>query len=352
LIALAGETMRVATAGKDEGVLWHRVSVPKALDRVLVLDASYPIRQLCQLDPTVTPADRHSDTEVKRFDNVTIYQLHSFSGRHSVEQSFRERRKEDRAISREVVEVVKGIPAEESCLIFTFKKKQELDIRQILLNDLLAAGVDVEATMPNGKPRINVLTWGDETSLNDYAHCENVILAGVLHRSLLDIAAAAVGQLDDRKAKLEVGRLNELLESEIGHSIFQAISRGKCREIDRGQAKPMKAWVIHPRPLQRLLEPVLPGAQWRTWVPVHGGVCGSSEVAQLAARMSDYLKTLPATAERMPTKQIREVLGVPAEAARTFQRAVERLLDLSAGDWEKQGQALVRVCLFPAAEAA
>src|SRR5688572_7317758 len=159
----------------------------------------------------------------------------------------------------------------------------------------------------------------------------NVILAGVIHRSLLDIAAAAVGQLDDRHAKLGTRMLKELLESEVAHSIFQAISRGKCREVDHGQAKPMKAWVIYPRPLQRLLDPVLPGAKWEPWKPVHEGICGDGEVARMALAIHDYLRAQPETVRKVPTKQIKKALQIPGEVERTFRRAVQRLTDLAAG---------------------
>jgi hypothetical protein len=340
LVTLSGETLRVATIAQDEGVLWHRVTVPQELDRVLVLDASYPIRQLCKLDETLQPASRLSDVRVKSFDNVTVHQLRAYGGRHSVEDAFREQRREKRAVSREVVEVVKGIPADESVLIFTFKKRA-VDISRILLDDLADAGVDVKAELPGKRRRINVLTWGDETSLNEYAHCENVILAGVLHRSLLDLAAAAVGQLDDRDADLGTKRLKDLLESEIAHSVFQAISRGKCREIDLGQAKPMKAWLIHPRPLQQLLDPVLPGAKWVPWIPVHKGVLGDGEVARMAVKVLDHLKGLPESVRKVSSRAVKEALKIAPEQESAFTRAVGRLDDLSA-EWVRKGRSLVR----------
>lgn len=341
LVSLSGQELRVAITPQNEGVLWHRVAVPAELDRVLVLDASYPIRQLCKLDPTLQPASRFSDAEVKRFDHVTVHQLFAFGGRNSVEQSFREARREKRAVSREVVEVVKRLPVNESALIFTFKKRK-VDIKGILLDDLRAAGVDVEATLPNGKLRINVLTWGDETSLNEYSHVENVILAGVIHRSLLDIASCVVGQLDDRKAELGTQRLQELLESEIAHSVFQALSRGRCREVDHGQARPMKAWLIYPRlSLRGLLQPVMPGVKWQVWEPIHQGVA-DGVVTRMALAMLEHLGGLPETIRRVSTRQLKDALRIPVDQKMTFSRAVKQLSDLSP-EWNRQGHSLVRV---------
>jgi hypothetical protein len=341
LVTLSGQTLRVAVTPQNEGVLWYRVAVPADLENVLVLDASYPIRQLMRLDPTLTPGSDESDMNVKRFDNVTVHQLFAFSGRNSVERSFRETRREKRAVSREVVEVVKRIPLEESVLIFTFKKR-EVDIRGKLLEDLSAAGVDTEATLPNGKPRISVLTWGDETSLNDYAHCDNVILAGVIHRSLLDIASVVVGQLDDRQADISSTRLLRLLESEIVHSVFQALSRGRCREVDHGEARPMKAWLIYPRlSIRPLLDEVMPGVKWATWEP-SAAMGGDGVVLRLALALLGHLQKLPQDIGKLSLIAAKKALAVVPEQARSFSRATALLGDLCTG-WTLDGRSLVRV---------
>jgi hypothetical protein len=337
LIALSGSPMRVAVTPQGEGLLWHRIAVPEALDNVLVLDASYPIRQLCRLDPTLTPASRFSDAQVKRYDNVTLLQMFAASGRNSVARSFLQERREKRAVSREVVEVVKRIPGDEAVLIFTFKSPQD-NIRRILLDDLRAAGVDTGAKTPDAKDRINVLTWGNETSLNDFAHCRHVLLAGVLHRSLLDLASVAVGQLDDRNAKLDGKWLLELMRSEVAHCVYQAISRGSCREVDRGQAKPMTAYVILPWPLQPYLEPVMPGLKHGVWVPVHGGICDGA-ATRMALSILDHLRKLPEGIRKVSTRQLREALGIPG--GRAFRRAVEQLSGLCS-EWVREGHSLIR----------
>jgi hypothetical protein len=339
LIALSGSAMRVAVTPQGEGLLWHRIAVPDALTNVLVLDASYPIRQLCRLDPTLTPAGRFSDAEVKRFDNVTIKQMYAASGRNSVARSFQQERREKRAVSLEVAEVVKKIPADEAVLIFTFKSPQD-SIRRILLDDLKAAGVDVQAKTASGKDRINVLTWGNETSLNDFAHCSHVILAGVLHRSLLDLASVAVGQLDDREAQLDGKWLLELMRSEVAHCIYQAISRGSCREVDLGQAKPMTAYVILPWPLQPHLGPVMPGLKHAVWGPAHGGICDGAAM-RMALAILDHLRKLPEETPKVSTRHIREALGVAAEQRKAFSRAVKQLAELCP-EWVREGQSLVR----------
>jgi hypothetical protein len=338
LIALSGGTLRVAVTPQGEGVLFHRVAVPAELDRVLVLDASYPIRALLTLDPTLSPASRFSDAPIKRFDNLTVRQMFSFGGRYSVERSFKEA-KEKRAVSREVVEVVKRIPSEQAVLVFTFKSHRDY-IKRTLLDDMRAAGVDTEATV-GGKPRISVLTWGNETSLNDFVHADHVILAGVLHRSLLDVASTVVGQLDDRDADLNGKRLQDMVDSEIAHCVYQAASRGRCRETVYGQAKAMTLHVIHSRPLQKRLERVLPGARYQVWEPSFA-TASDRETAPLAIAVQEHLRQLPETVRKVSTRQLKKALDVPAKLDRTFSRAVA-LIGRLGSEWTLEGRSMVRV---------
>jgi hypothetical protein len=343
LVALAGESLRVAAIkANNEGVLWHRVSVPKSLNRVLVLDASYPIRLLCQLDETLEPADRvFNHAEVKRFDNVTIHWLDHASGRGAMEDSFREKRPENRKVSREVVEIVKAIPPEENVLIFTFNTR-DVDIHQRIFSDLKEAGVDIG---DETRQRVNVLTWGNETSLNSMSHCQNVILAGVIHRSHLDIGSMVVGQLDDREADLGASELEELIDSEVAHAMYQALSRGKCREVDNGQAKLMKAWVFFPRKrqkrMQARLEKVMVGARHVERRLVHSAGGQDGVVDGLALRLQEHLKGLPKDIKRVSAKQIKRDLGITPAQRCSFVRAVDRLDSLSAG-WVRDGRSLVR----------
>jgi len=342
LVNLAGESLRVAAIkANNEGVLWHRVSVPKSLNRVLVLDASYPIRLLCQLDDTLEPADRlFNHAEVKRFDNVTIHWLDHASGRGAMEDSFREHRPENRKVSREVVEIVKAIAPEEKVLIFTFNAR-DVDIGKRLLSDLEAAGIDIG---DETRRRVNVLTWGQETSLNSMSHCENVILAGVLHRSHLDIGSVVVGQLDDREADLGASELEELIDSEVAHSIYQALSRGKCRQVDNGQAQPMKAWIFFPRKRQKRmrarLEKVMTGSRHVERKLVHGDGVQDGVVDGLALRLQEYLNRLPKDTMRVSATHARRELGISPDT-KAFSRAVDRLDSLSAG-WVREGRSLVR----------
>ena len=249
-------------------------------------------------------------------------------------------RREQRSVSREVVEVVKALPASEAVLLFVFKDPKGR-MALTLRHDLREAGVDTDALTPEGRSRVNVLTWGSETSLNDYAHCRHVILAGVLHRSLLDLASVAVGQLDNRAASLGGKWLLELMKSEVAHAAFQAISRGCCREVDQGQAKPMDAYVILPWALEPYLAPVMPGAVYEVWTPVYSGI-SDAVVTPMALAILQHLRGLPQATRKVSTKTIKAALCIPAAQRLNFSRAVQQLADLASGEWVRDGHSLVR----------
>src|ERR1043166_9652269 len=142
-----------------------------------------------------------------------------------------------------------------------------------LERDLKEAGVDTRAKLKRGsdgmaRPRFRFLTWGQETAINDHADCPNVVFAGVIHRSETDLAASIVGQQDRLCAPVSGSQIVEVRRSENAHSLYQAMSRGSCRETVDGQAKPMRVWLIHyDKQIRDLIDEVMPGVKWETWRP-------------------------------------------------------------------------------------
>lgn len=347
LVEVSQNPLRLAlTSQQDNGVLQYQIAVPEDLKNVLILDASYPVRALVKMDSTIKDGLMYSrGLELKRFDNVTIHQQFSHSGRNTISKSMQEQRRDKRKVSQAVAEVIKDIPAEESILVFTFKKRANdpVDILSILKDDLRGAGVDIGAETKGGKLRINFLTWGDETSLNTMSHCQNVILAGVMQRSHLDIASAIVGQQDDLNADIGNGEILDAINSEIDHLVYQALSRGSCREMDNGQAKPMAAWIMHRDiKLRDRLAQVLPGATWKAWGQADGGVSGGAVAAPLAHSIMEHLDGLPLDVTKLSTKKLKEDMSLATTSASTFTRAVDMIHDSPSSPWMKEGRSLVR----------
>ena len=354
LLDIVDQDIRVVPTAQG-GLVAYNVSVPKEIENILILDASQPIRKLVHLDPTIKDAEKELDqikrigvplSGLKKFDRVTIKQMFAGGGRASMERSFAQARAEDRKVSKAVVDVVSAIPADEAVLVFVYKLRpaEKTNFRRILLDDLRDAGVDINATiLTEGGPklRINVATWGMETALNCFAHCTHVILAGVLQRDPVDVAAASLGQTDTLTGPVDNASIKPLLDSEICHVIYQALSRGSCRMIDQGYAKPMTAHLIHRDDrIKKVLEKVMPGAKWQVWESEHFGA-SSGIIAKLAVKIEEHLKGLPAETEKVSGRALKKALGVVNLPTKTVQLARDRALE--GLPWVVDGRSLVRM---------
>lgn len=355
LLNIAMYDVRVISDGQ-QGVVWYEIKVPKDIRNVLILDASTPIRRLVQLDRTIIDVEDEQRglaevrrlgfklSRLKKFDQLTIHQMFQGGGRSTLEKSFRELRAEDRKISQEVVKVVEGVPEDEAVLVFTYKRqagKTAVDFRQVLLDDLEDAGVDASAKLTDGIPRISILTWGSETSLNSYSHCQHVILAGVLQRSMIDLKAAFLGAVDDLHGEIPKGTIAELRRSEQAHMTYQALSRGSCRVIDNGHARRMTAYLIDKDGLlQKDLDRVFPGAVWREWKTTTG--VNQGVISKLAKSIGDHLRGLPEETSKISTSRLRKVMEVSGEVpSRTWTHSVRDFVDQDGG-WVLVGRSLVR----------
>jgi hypothetical protein len=354
LFDIADQSIRVIATGQG-GIVHYALSVPREIKNIIVLDASQPIRRLVHLDATIKDAEKHHPkirnlgvalSKIKRFDRVILHQMFAAGGRETMREDFSRDRAEDRRVSREVISVVKEVPATEAVLIFTYKARptEKVAYRDILLADMKAAGIDTDATVTvNGqpRPRISVLTWGMETSLNSYAHCSHVILAGVMQRSPIDLAASFVGQKDDLTADVPAKVIRDLQTSESAHLIYQALSRGCCREVTNGMARPMTGWIIHrDGTVQKELETVMPGANWRIWEPQYGKPSGGT-IRTLAAKIADHLRQLPEQVDRISSRTLKEDMNAKDVPSQTWKHALATYLD-NGTEWLLQGRSLIR----------
>lgn len=356
LLDLAQEDLRVVSTSEG-GAVWYELAVPRELSNVLVLDASYSIRELCKADATIKDAERHLEpvkrigkplSQLKDYSGVELKQLFIGGGRDSMERDY-SRDPWDRRVTKEIVDVVKAIPADQSVLVFVFKSRAGgPDFARITLSALEQAGIDTRAkveAVENGRvvkrDRINVVTWGMETSLNCYAHCRNVILAGVLHRSTLDLAGLYLGQRDDLKADVSGDTIKRLVNSEVCHCIYQALSRGTSRVIDNGKAGAMKGWIIHRDiAIQSTLSSVMPGVRWAEWTSNHGGQCGHV-TARTARAIVEYLTGLPEETRKVSTRKLKQEAGLSAVKEDTMHEAIKLACEGLA--WRRSGRSLERL---------
>ncbi len=346
VLDMADCALRVVRSEQGDGVVTAREAVPPELRNVVVLDASAPIRELAKLDPTIRVVESFNAADLKSFAQVEVNHLVSPGGRSSITQGLRADRAEASALGREVAKIIRdGWEREQAVLVFTFTKRQGLDPTEELRRDLTRLGIDVQAKTADDKPRINWLTWGQETSLNGYEHCTSVVMAGVLHRCHLDLAAAVRGQTGNPGEPTPSSRIRELVETEIAHCIWQGASRGSCRRVHMGQALPMRLWLVHRNPgIKTILDRVMPGAQWRYPEPAHlQKASADSRAAQMLVRLLAYLGSLPEGVQKVSSKVAKAALdlGKDRGTEHAFTRAAA-LLGSEDHEWQVQGRSFVR----------
>jgi hypothetical protein len=348
LLAVSQEELQVLTTQQGQGVIAVRQAVPAALRDVVILDASTPIRELARLDPSITMVESFAQGDLKSFEAVEVRQLVAAGSRSSVEQSYSAGKQETSAISLEVVDIIKRELVEDpkrSFLIFSFVSRSRLDVQAQLKNDLKASGIDLEAFTPDFKRRFNFLTWGQHEGINGFEYCQTVILAGVLHRAHLDIAAAIKGQQGHRFASTSGDLVRHVVESELAHCVYQAASRGSCRRVHLGKALPMRLYLIHRGlGLKTMLDKVMSGAVWSYPEPRYlKKAAADGRTAAMLGTLLEHLRGQPEETQKVSTRAIKAALKLSADSgtSQAFTRAAG-LLELAEHGWTSEGRSLLR----------
>lgn len=359
LLDFATERLRVSRAGQGQGLLTYSLRVPKSLENIVVLDASYPIRELEKLDQTIVDGETLplasdcsvSFASIKDHSNVKVLQWVRAGGRASMRAAFKRNRK-NRDVTQAIVEAVKGVPSEEAVLFFVYKPriKEEPDYEKILRGDLKAAGIDVDATVEvqiDGKtetrPRFNFSTWGNETSSNEWAFIPNFFAVGIYRRRDQDIAACSLGQRASLLAPLTSSHVREVQRSEVANAVYQAASRCAMRRVHNGKALKTTTWIIDFDPeLSVELEKVLQGASFEAWLPeqairIHKTKKWTDRIGRYLAR-PDVPDKLSVTALKRELKRSDETAVSPDTFTRALGKALKRL-----PGWTKDGRSLHRL---------
>lgn len=355
LLDVSQEQLRLlCNVEQGGGVITFRVSVPQELQNIVVLDASYPIRELAKLDPSITQADIAHD--IVSYEDVTIHQLNHASGRGAMEKEFSKKRGYN-PITREVADVIKCIPSDEAILIFTFKDYGGIKYRQRLERDFEDEDIDTKAKVDvNGelRPRVNFLTWGNETSLSQYSYCSNVILVGIIHRSHIDIGGAILGQTGDISRPVDNGEIRDVVQSEVSHAVYQAVSRGACRVIQGMKTRPMNVWLMHPERegLKSRIDVVMTGVRWKKWEPrflISEKTPRDTKVRLLAQNIKSHLdRNLNSDVAKVSFIKLKNDIAGPAGiklkdiSNSTVQRAIKLAIESAGGTFVIRGRTVWR----------
>lgn len=346
LVRMSQGQLRVAQVSQSgSGVISYDVVIPPELRNIVVLDASFNIRELEKMDRTIRVL-QDFDGQVKTYHNVTVHHLSGPSGRDSMERSFAQKGRDARKMSLEVVDIIaREIPADEAVLVFTFKQRGRVNIVDQLKADMAAAGIDVAAqvqTDRGAKPRFAFLTWGMETSISDYQHCPNVVFVGVLHRSDHDLAASIVGQRDALLSEITPGLVEEVRRSEIVHSLYQAMGRGSARGTIDGEAHSMRVWLTHAD--EKIRDPlsfVMPGIEWKPRSARHlkAPKLLTTQIAEVILR---HLRSLPPGTQRASTRSVHDAVKLHHKTTPDTWKAAVRRVAESQSEWSIVGKSFAR----------
>lgn len=354
-----GRLLLVRNQWKEATLLHIERRVPDELQRMIVLDASYPLRRLL-LEANRRLASEHEALrltrveglkgELKRYDRLTIHLMKTKGSGRSFVTDDMGRGPEGSLILAEIVAVVREIPAEEAIIIWTFLSRAgEGAWRELVHQALEQAGIDPRATVDIGgeaRPRIIIETFGRETASNAYKHCTNVLFTGCLELAAQDIAGQLVAETRDLQLEVSDGEVEQLIRGEVYHRLYQAISRAACREVEvdqdgTTQAKATKVWLMsRHRLLQTALGRVFPGAQWQVWRP---SVTGDRLTFKFETAVTTIKRLLDTTVrERIGCKTIKKMeTSLAGLSNETFQMARDAAIE--GTPWRVQGQSLVRI---------
>lgn len=331
---------RTRQGDSGDGVICYKVAVDPQLDNIAILDASHTIRLLTH-GPSIVDGTTASMRGCKRYAAVQVIEHRIASGKTTL----LEKREKGHALAAHVADYLRAIPQDEPVLIFTHKGDDKKVLQSRMRADLIAHGIDVEASTFERK-RINWLTWGNETSLNTMSDCTHVILCGITRRDPLELAASMAGQRGSLCYRMEQPEARNLMISEMAHCGLQAMSRGRCRRVDAdGQALPMTLVIFGGIDgLAETLANSLPDVRWlikKAHQEVSRTGLAAQQIAAYLRKVEDDVQEVSVTKLK---RELQVALGTDAFRTAIDQALVYTVLDRLKGgsQWERRERSLVR----------
>ena len=351
IISMANEPVRVTKAG-GKAVMSFTVTIPDTINRMCILDASYPIRELVKRDEKLR-MDGFFQTMLteslmlKSYEDVTLHRMHAHGSRDAAEDEVKSLK-----MAKEVVEVVKTIPEDEGICIFTFLPNPPFSNQAAQLKTLLASsGVDLAAKVKDHRgierSRFAWRTWGQETGSNTASYTKNVILMGVLRRKRTEFHAASVGQSRNLTTHISSEDLSRDESTELTHYIYQASLRSCARLVSDGKALRSNIWLfLNDSDVEQHLSQVMRKMVIKEWIPKDQSLLVSRVQSDLTKRILvslDELLTMDDIQE-ISSYAFKDRFGFRDEAATTFTRAVNQIFENDlAPHWIQEGRSFKKI---------
>lgn len=306
LLTLSGRTVTVCRDGRSGNtILDYRETLPTDIGPALVLDASGRVRETYRLWEDQRGGLVRLPTATKGYRNLTINLWEAGGGKRSFQQNGPD-------LLEGIAKTING-RKEEQWLVVHHKKSGGFDPVKGLTKLL------------NCPENVQFVNWGSHDATNEYAHIQNVVLAGTLfypgsyHHSLGRASAkrpSAAGPFTSSEA-------SDVKTGEIAHVILQALCRGSVRHCREDQCAPCNAYIIGSKQsgIPGLLPEIFPGCVVAPWVPVTKEPTG--RVAEALLYLQARFKADPT--DFVPFKEMQTALGY--RDASTFRKNIRKHRD-------------------------
>ncbi|CAM3667183.1 hypothetical protein [Polynucleobacter antarcticus] len=334
LLKMSSDPVRVSLAG-GEAVLQFNDSISKELTNLVVLDASYRIRELVKVDPTLTEpkffVHRHN---LKSYEDVVLHRMNYYGSRLSAENSVKSPK-----IAKEIALVIKEIPLNEAVCLFTFKwtDKRKLHHAQVIKDALESEGINLssQVTLRDGsvKPRFIFKTWGQETGSNNASYCSHLFMAGVLRQQENSFLAQLVGQSQDILRDIDQSLLNQAMVSEFAHLVYQAGLRSQARIVSKGKALPAHLYLVLDEPrIEEPLREIMRGLQVVEWIPQDTSLMKREAIEGIAKVIRDGFTQLNlGSLTQISVRAFKQTYGLTEMPEKTFQVSRDQVLKTNLG---------------------
>ncbi|MDE3050838.1 MAG: hypothetical protein KGJ48_13185, partial [Nitrospirota bacterium] len=366
------EIVRFKVRVLPDGVVSYRVVIPDCMENVLVLDASFGLSELTQLDTTIQNLEaahplllelhrqhRKHLADLKDCSDLHFLHWNKGAGKEVVWadcEAYLTDKAEGGNVILEVIEQVKQWTAEgRAVLLWTHKRGTNgKDLGEILRQCLVKAGLDGKRFQvvnpyqgksgPISKEQIVVETYGRHDASNQYSYCSAVVHVGVQQREDLDLSGAICGQKRDLQTGIDPAKVRSIRCAERAVEFQQSNGRGQSRITRNGRALPqvtLGIWKDYQgENLTELLKPWYRGATWERYQPRFTEA--SEDISStLVQKVAAHMTTLPEDVVCVGSKTVKRCLRAEGIARRTWSRIVRQFID-QQNTWKLEGQMLVK----------
>ncbi len=358
--------VRIAPLPGRAGVITYSVVIPDCVENCLVLDASYGVSELTQMDVTIQNLERahprllemkrrHGKElkDLKDCSDQTFIHWNKGAGKDAVSRDLKaylDGTAKGGNLILEVVEQVKQWQAQGKAILVWCHKadKEKHDLTQLLRDAFDKAGIDRESTVVDPysrtqelKPQVVVENYGKHDASNTWSYCSVVAHVGIQQRESVELAGAMCGAKRDLGTSLVYRQVDSVQLAEKAATFQQATGRGQSRVTVDGKALPQISFLIYKNSrhydLTGKIAPWFPEAQWVKYKPVFCDEAEEGLMETWTEKVQEYLEGLPQDQTKVGSKTVKKAVHAEGVVSSTWARITKAEYD----GWRREGQTFV-----------